>query len=226
MLSTSRRSARPTGVARLLMAGAAFLLPGTVVTEAGPVRAAALAADGRPEPGGGRGRGGPEARTDPARNPVPVWRGRKVGRLTIESIGVHARIDQVAIVRGVLQVPPIARVGWWRGGARITSPAGGIVLDGHVSDSAGTPGALHRLMSVKVGAKIALRMGDHVRHYRTVSIRKYRKHDLPRRIFSPGGDNTLYIISCTTRVGSPGSYRHLDNAVLHARPIDRTATPP
>jgi len=139
-------------------------------------------------------------------------------RLQLAAAGVDAAVVPVGVGPGrQLAVPGDVRLlGWWSSGPLPGSPAGTVVIDGHVDDRGG-PGALFRLARTPVGAALVLQTPAGVLRYVVQARRLYGKDQLPGDLFTAAGRPRLVLITC----GGPfdrASGHYQDNVVLYALP--------
>jgi len=139
-------------------------------------------------------------------------------RLQWPAAGVDAPVVPVGVGSGrELAVPgDVHLLGWWSSGPLPGSPAGTVVIDGHVDDRGG-PGALFRLARTPVGSALVLQTPAGVLRYAVQARRLYGKDQLPGDLFTAAGRPRLVLITC----GGPfdratGHYQ--DNVVLYALP--------
>jgi len=139
-------------------------------------------------------------------------------RLQLPAAGVDAAVVPVGVGPGrELAVPgDVHLLGWWSSGPLPGSPAGTVVIDGHVDDRGG-PGALFRLARTPVGSALVLQTPAGVLRYAVQARRLYGKDQLPGDLFTAAGRPRMVLITC----GGPfdratGHYQ--DNVVLYALP--------
>jgi len=139
-------------------------------------------------------------------------------RLQLPAAGVDAAVVPVGVGPSrELAVPgDVHLLGWWSSGPLPGSPAGTVVIDGHVDDRGG-PGALFRLARTPVGSALVLQTPAGVLRYAVQARRLYGKDQLPGDLFTAAGRPRLVLITC----GGPfdratGHYQ--DNVVLYALP--------
>ena len=143
-------------------------------------------------------------------------------RLTIAQQHVTAAVVPVlADASGNLAVPVDPNtLGWWAGGALPGSPAGTVVIDGHVDSAAAGPGALFELRGIRLGAVVTVSGSPSALvTYRVTGLREYDKNNLPAaEIFVRSGRPRLALITC----GGPFDARtrhYRDNLVAYAVPV-------
>jgi len=139
-------------------------------------------------------------------------------RLQLAAAGVDAAVVPVGVGPGrQLAVPgDVHLLGWWSSGPLPGSPAGTVVIDGHVDDRGG-PGALFRLARTPVGAALVLQTPAGVLRYAVQARRLYGKDQLPGDLFTAAGRPRLVLITCGGRFDrASGHYQ--DNVVLYALP--------
>jgi len=139
-------------------------------------------------------------------------------RLQLAAAGVDAAVVPVGVGPGrELAVPgDVHLLGWWSSGPLPGSPAGTVVIDGHVDDRGG-PGALFRLARTPVGAALVLQTPAGVLRYAVQARRLYGKDQLPGDLFTAAGQPRLVLVTC----GGPfdrASGHYQDNVVLYALP--------
>lgn len=111
----------------------------------------------------------------------------------------------------------VTTLGWWVGGAALNSPAGSVVLAGHVDSATQGRGYLASLRDVAAGERIAVQGSDgRERHYYVTGRRTYHKDQgLPEAVFSQTVQSRLVLITCTGAF-SRASGRYEDNLVVYA----------
>jgi LPXTG-site transpeptidase (sortase) family protein len=119
----------------------------------------------------------------------------------------------------VLAVPAdIHKTGWWVDGATPHSPAGSMVIAGHVDSATAGAGAFFALGQARPGEIIVLTSADgRTKSYRVVSVKRMLKANLPTEIWSQHSPNRLFVVTC----GGPfdSVTRHYrDNVVVAAVP--------
>jgi hypothetical protein len=135
--------------------------------------------------------------------------------------GVQAAAVPVGVLAsGQLQLPEDpATVGWWAGGAAPGSPAGTVVIAGHLDAADTGVGALAALLDVRASDLVELRDssgGIHV--YRVTARRSFAKAALPADLFDTAGPARLALITCGGEFDARrGRYR--DNVVVLADPV-------
>ncbi len=122
---------------------------------------------------------------------------------------------------GQMELPDDPNVlGWYRFGASPGDRRGSAVLAGHVDSIDKGVGPLARLSAVSVGERIAVTGPDGKRlAYRVTDVARIAKAALPvDRIFRPGGQHQLVVVTCGGRyLPDAGGYE--DNIVVTARPV-------
>ncbi len=83
-------------------------------------------------------------------------------------------------------------LGWWSSGPLPGSPAGTVVIDGHVDDRGG-PGALFRLARTPVGSALVLQTPAGVLRYVMQARRRHGKDQLPGDLFTAAGRPRLVL---------------------------------
>ncbi|MEV6491451.1 class F sortase [Actinoplanes sp. NPDC051633] len=159
------------------------------------------------------------ATREPIREQVqepPPW--AAPSRIRIAGLRVDVPV-QAAGVRPdrALDVPEDPeRLGWWIGSATPGSPRGTVLVAGHVDTAEDGPGALFRLETLPMGARIEVRAGDRTVTYRAVARRSYDKQRLPDGLFAAGGPPRLALVTCGGTFHK-GVYSH--NVVVYAEPV-------
>jgi hypothetical protein len=190
---------------------------GEQLSTTGQERARALAAAAAPEPGRSpavpvqSGRPG-----EPAERPRPV-------EVRIDALEVAAEVDEVGVDpdSGLLALPAEGhRLGWYRHGPGLGSPAGSTVIAGHVDTAAG-PGALYRLGDLSPGDRVVVAGSDGSdRTFDVVAREIHHKAELPlARYFARDGAPRLTLITCGGPF-DPESRHYRDNIVVTAVPVD------
>lgn len=120
-------------------------------------------------------------------------------RLTIPSIGVDAKIEQVQKKDdGSMGTPKnINDVGWYSLGAKPGGP-GNAVMDGHVNNALSLPGVFAHLTEVKIGVYVTvMQKNGHALVYKVIKINTYPTYDAPTaEIFAETGPSQLVLITC------------------------------
>lgn len=142
------------------------------------------------------------------------------GTLRIPSLGIRAPVDAVGLDGTAMAVPDDPNhVGWLTGSARIGDLVGRSVLAGHVSDAHDRPGALKRLAAISLGAAVLWSdAAGHRVQFRVVRIRLFpRARGLPAALFATDGPHQLNLVTCASRVTSPGGgFHYTANLVVTA----------
>ena len=142
-------------------------------------------------------------------------------RIAIASLGVDAPVAPAVIdlKQGVLAVPAnIHETGWWADGATPHSPAGSIVIAGHVDSATAGAGAYFPLKQAKPGEIVVLTSADgRTKSYRVVSVNRMLKANLPTYIWSQTAPNRLFVVTCGGPF-DPVTRHYRDNIVLTAVP--------
>jgi Sortase domain len=134
--------------------------------------------------------------------------------------GVTAHVVRAAVTLGALAIPDdVDQVGWWTGGAGVTSPSGTIVLAGHVDSARQGLGAFSTLRSVPVGTRVRLTSGGGLsRSFVVTGRRSYAKSTgLPSSLYDQDIGLRLVLITCTGAF-DPVKRSYEDNLVVYAAP--------
>ncbi|WP_410626930.1 class F sortase [Amycolatopsis sp. cmx-8-4] len=142
-------------------------------------------------------------------------------RLTIPRIGVTAKVTPAGVDQaGAFSVPPsVDTVGWYRFGPALDSPAGSLVIGGHVDSAAAGPGALFRLRELDPGSALSLTGEDGVtRSYVVVAREQIPKDKIDLQpYFATTGSPRVTLFTCGGSFDRAArSYR--DNIVVTAVP--------
>ena len=118
--------------------------------------------------------------------------------LTIGRLRVSAPVEPVGVTgTGVLEVPADPdRLGWWFGSALPGDRRGTVLIAGHVDTAEDGRGALYRLETLPVGARVEVRAGEQTIGYRVEARRSYAKSRLPRDLFRRDTAPRLVLITC------------------------------
>jgi hypothetical protein len=146
----------------------------------------------------------------PIRLPRPV-------EVAIPGVGVSARVGAVGARNGHIELPPVRRAGWFKGGPRPGEP-GRTVIIGHV-DTRNGPAVFADLPKARRGDAIQVTdAGGRVRRYRVVSAISVPKAYFPfAQVYAPTPTSTLALITCGGAFDS--KTRHYDdNVVVYAQP--------
>jgi hypothetical protein len=149
-----------------------------------------------------------------AAGPVPA----APTRVSIAALHITAPVDPVAVARdGSLVIPETpSRLGWWIGSAVPGSDRGTVLIAGHVDTAAAGKGALFRLETLAVGARIGVRTADQEVTYRVVARHSYPKQHLPADLFRADTPARLVLVTCGGAFAH-GRYSH--NVVVYATPV-------
>jgi hypothetical protein len=190
--------------------------PGPAPADAGTLPANTVSAGPSVVPGPSPSTGPNDARRTAA-PPTPRNDSFSPTRITIAALRVTAAVDAVSVARdGSLDIPENPdRLGWWIGSAMPGARRGTVVLAGHVDTAADGRGVLFGLERLPMGARIDVRAGDEVIHYRAVARRSYVKRRLPADLFRTDTAPRLVLITCGGTFVD-GSYSH--NVVVYAVP--------
>jgi hypothetical protein len=142
------------------------------------------------------------------------------GRLRVPARGVEGPVVPVGVLPGGdLQLPDDPDVtGWWAGGRGLGSPAGSIVIAGHVDSATSGLGLLAVLHQVQAGDLVTVRdVGGRPHHFRVTARRSYPKSRLPPDLFTSSGPPRLVLVTCGGAFDQR-SRRYEDNVVVVARP--------
>jgi hypothetical protein len=133
--------------------------------------------------------------------------------------GVTARVVRAAVTGGALDIPEdVGKVGWWTGGAGVTSRSGTIVLAGHVDSARQGLGAFASLRHVSVGTRVRISGGGSSRSFVVTGRRSYAKSTgLPASLYAQDVGLRLVLVTCTG-VFDPVKRTYEDNLVLYAAP--------
>ena len=125
----------------------------------------------------------------PIRPPRPV-------EVAIPGVGVSARVGAVGARDGHIQLPPVTRAGWFKGGPRPGEP-GRTVIIGHVDTKKG-PAVFADLPKARRGDRIQVTdAGGRVRRYRVVSAISVPKQYFPvSEVYARTPGSTLALITC------------------------------
>ena len=136
--------------------------------------------------------------------------------LRVRSADVAVAVDPVRAHRNEIEVPPVERVGWLRGGPRPGEP-GRTVLIGH-RDSTTGPAPFAALATLERGARVEIVDGrGQVRHYRVGTVEQVPKSEFPASdVYAHTGRSTLALITCEGEFKQASGYE--DNLIVYARP--------
>jgi hypothetical protein len=133
--------------------------------------------------------------------------------------GATARVVRAAVTRGALDVPEnVDEVGWWTGGAGVTSRSGTIVLAGHVDSARQGLGAFAALRAARVGTHVRLSGGGWSRSFVVTGRRSYAKSGVPSSLYTQDVGLRLVLITCTGAF-DPVKRSYEDNLVVYAAPV-------
>lgn len=144
---------------------------------------------------------------------------RPVG-LTIESIGVRARVVPVGVQDGskTMEVPAdVGTIGWYRFGPAPGS-SGSAVLIGHVDSHVQGEGAFFRLRELAPGDHVTVMFANGSRSsFDVVARRSYPKSKLPGALFQRSGPPLLTLVTCGGAFDQ-ATRSYADNVVVFAQP--------
>ncbi len=130
----------------------------------------------------------------------PAAKGNYPVRLSIPSIGVDAKVQQVGIAgNGNMAVPTnFTDVGWYEYGT-VPGQAGSAVIDGHVDDGLAFPAVFANLDQLQAGNTIVITMSSGtVLHYVVTGSQAYDKDDTDTAaIFNDNNGKIIQLITCT-----------------------------
>jgi hypothetical protein len=174
--------------------------------------------------------------TAPGRAALPPWTGLVPAeppveaprptapprRLVVAAIDVDAPVTPVGVASDhALEVPADPGVvGWWQGSAEPGSPAGSVVLAGHVDTWADGPGALFRLTALRPRDRVVVDTPVGPVDYVVEAVRRYAKAELPAEAFATAGRPRLVLITCGGDFDRR-SRHYADNVVVYATPAGR-----
>ena len=134
--------------------------------------------------------------------------------------GANVRVVHAGVTRGGLDLPEnVDEVGWWVGGAGVTSTSGTIVIAGHVDSARQGPGAFARLRTLATGTRVRLTAASGAsRTFVVTGRRSYAKSTgLPSSLFEQSVGLRLVLITCTGEF-DPVKRSYADNLVVFAAP--------
>jgi hypothetical protein len=154
--------------------------------------------------------------------PAPRTRPRS---LTIESIELWGPIRPVGLEPdGELEIPDETEIGWYQHGSAPGQP-GATVLAAHVTWN-DTVGPFFLLRDLEPGDRVDMELDDgSTRTYEVVERTMYDKDELPDRIWSLTGDETLVMITCGGSF-NPNIRRYRQNVVVYAVPVAQSGPQP
>ena len=139
-------------------------------------------------------------------------------QVRIPTLQVAAPVDPAGVeADGELRIPADpARLGWWIGSARPGESRGTVLIAGHVDTAKAGRGALFRLETLAMGARIEVRADGRTQAYKAVARRSYVKRKLPADLFRTDTAPRLVLITCGGDFRH-GTYSH--NVVVYAQPV-------
>ncbi len=140
-------------------------------------------------------------------------------RIEVPSVGIDAAIAPTGADASQIVVPPVHRVGWFRGGPRPGEP-GRTILIAHI-DSLDGPAAFTGLPTVASGARVTVVGSDGTPHrYRISRTVEIPKPQFPADlVYDPTSRSTLVLITCTGAFHPDTGYE--DNFIAFAGPVSR-----
>jgi LPXTG-site transpeptidase (sortase) family protein len=133
----------------------------------------------------------------------------------------RAAVVPAATVDGVLKVPEnVRQVGWWDGSAYAGDPFGSTVIAGHLDSATEGIGFFARLLTIKIGAVVTVRSGEHELSYRITSVQTVAKKALASdsQAFDQTGAHRLVLITCTGDF-RPDDGGYESNLVVIGKPL-------
>lgn len=143
------------------------------------------------------------------------------GRLRFPDRGVEGPVVPIGVLPGgELQLPDDPDVtGWWAGGRGLGSPAGSIVIAGHVDSATSGLGLLAVLHEVDAGDTVTVHdVRGHPHRFRVTARRSHPKSRLPPDLFTSSGPPRLVLVTCGGAFDER-SRRYEDNVVVLAQPV-------
>ena len=137
-------------------------------------------------------------------------------RVRVPSVGIDAAVVPTGANANQIVVPPVHRVGWFRGGPRPGEP-GRTILIAHI-DSLDGPAAFTGLPDVADGARVTVVGSDGAPHrYRISRTVEIPKPQFPADlVYDPTARSTLVLITCTGAFDPDTGYE--DNFIAFASP--------
>ena len=152
---------------------------------------------------------------EPLESPAGGIRPAEPARIAIPAAGVDALVQPVASVNDALEIPVVARAGWFEGGARPGEPGRAVII-GHL-DSRDGPGLFARVPKLPPGTSITVtdRRGD-LHEFRVVGGSRVKKEDFPAEyVYGHSDRPVLVLVTCGGRYEKGEGYR--ENVLLYAR---------
>lgn len=145
------------------------------------------------------------------------------GRVRLGALAIEAPVTKVDVRDGAMVIPrDPGLLGWLRRSAWAGDVVGSSVVAGHISSSAGVPGALAELRRARPGMTVAWTDArGKTRRFVVTTVQKYpRSEPLPAAIFRTDGPHVLRVITCTDRArGADGRFHYRTNLVVTARAV-------
>lgn len=142
-------------------------------------------------------------------------------QLRLPAIGLSAPVDALGVgTDGQMRLPPDPRrLGWYRFGAAPGSGTGSAVLAGHVDSVRYGVGPLARLVELRPGDTVDVRLASGAwRRFRVDSIEAFERQALPEAVFTRTGPERLRLVTCTgPYLPALGGYQQ--NLVVTAVPV-------
>jgi hypothetical protein len=141
-------------------------------------------------------------------------------QLRAPAIGLSASVDAVGVeTDGQMRLPrDPRRLGWYRFGPPPGARTGSAVLAGHVDSAAYGVGPLARLVELRPGDTVSVRLASgRWRRFRVDSIEGFEREALPDPVFARTGPARLRLVTCTgPYLPEQGGYQ--ENLVVTAVP--------
>ncbi len=213
------------GLALLVGVPTAWLLGRPAATAGPPVEQVLAAGTPSPAPlalpSPDESPAGPAVTTRPA-VPVPAAALPQPARLDVPELGISAAVDAVGVEPdGLMTIPEdVDRVGWYRFGPAPGSPAGSVVIAGHVDDARQGLGAMSALDGAEVGQQVTVTdAAGGTTAWRVVARQEVDKQVVPlTELFTRDGPARLVLITC----GGPflaDIRSYADNVIVIAEPL-------
>jgi Sortase domain len=138
----------------------------------------------------------PPAKAGPRGHPIGPIRPPRPVAVAIPGVGLAARVGSVGASGGHIDLPPVSRAGWFKGGPRPGEP-GRTVIIGHLDGPSG-PAVFADLPKARRGEQVLVTdAGGRVRRYRVASaISVPKKYFSAPRVFASTPASTLALITC------------------------------
>lgn len=118
--------------------------------------------------------------------------------VSVPCIGIDAPLMQTGAKDGWLTLPEPPWATWYERTQPVGSDVGHSLIASHVDHGRGQEAPFYQLHRIAKGDSILVRdRAGKIYHYRAVSMKVYERETVPSALFSPVGDPTLVLVTCS-----------------------------